>query len=350
MIQIEFSKQEVEALFKEKASNPNGEVRRKAEVLYLKSLNFSHTAIQEAVRVSRTTLASYLKSYKKEGLKWVLTNNHYIPKSELEKHEPKIKEYFEKYPPMSANEAAAKIKELTSISRSPTQVRAFLKKVGMKTRKAGFVPGGQNIEKKIDEQAEFLKTRLKPLIGQAEAGKIKLYFVDAAHFVMQPYLGYFWCFVRCFILSPSGRKRYNVLGALDYAKNKLISVCNDAYINALSVCELLKKLSKSNKGLPVKIVLDNAPYQRCKKVEMCAKSLGIELVFLPAYSPQLNLIERFWKFLKKKCLYSKYYENFQVFKEAIDEFIENLDKYKKELKTLLTPNFQTFENVNIVTV
>jgi transposase len=167
---------------------------------------------------------------------------------------------------------------------------------------------------------------------------------------MEPYLGFLWCFVRCFILSSPGRQRYNILGALDFKRKKLISICNDAYVNSESVCELLRKLSRRSCGLPIKVILDNAAYQRCKKVQEYALSLNIELVFLPSYSPQFNLIERFWKFLKKKCLYSKYYENFQTFKEAINEFIKNIDKYKRELKTLITPNFQTFENVKIVTV
>lgn len=188
------------------------------------------------------------------------------------------------------------------------------------------------------------------MIEQAQKGQIKLYFVDAAHFVMQPHPSFLWCFVRIFFLSASGRSRYNVLGALNFKSKKLISICNQSYINAETICELLTKLSKKSKGQAIKIILDNAAYQRCKKVQEFAASLSIELVFLPSYSPQFNLIERFWKFLKKKCLYSKYYENFQGFKKAIDEFIENIDEYKKELNTLITPNFQTFDNVNIVTV
>jgi transposase len=98
------------------------------------------------------------------------------------------------------------------------------------------------------------------------------------------------------------------------------------------------------------VVLDNASCQRCQKVQGCAAPLGIGPVFLPPYSPQFNLIERFWKFLKKECLYSKYHENFQSFKQAIDGVIENLSRYKKVLDTLITPNFQDFSNVNIRTV
>jgi transposase len=127
-------------------------------------------------------------------------------------------------------------------------------------------------------------------------------------------------------------------------------VCNDGHINAESVCELLRKLAKKNRGAPVKVVLGNASCQRCQKVQGRAAPLGIEPVFLPPCSPQFNLIGRFWRFLKKECLYSKYHENFQSFKQAIEGVIENLSRYKKVLDTLITPNFQDFSNVNIRTV
>ena len=75
-----------------------------------------------------------------------------------------------------------------------------------------------------------------------------------------------------------------------------------------------------------------------------AKSLNIELCFLPSYSPNLNLIERVWKFVKKKCLYSQYYEKFPAFKDAISKCLqETSTTYKADLDSLLTLRFQTFE-------
>lgn len=102
--------------------------------------------------------------------------------------------------------------------------------------------------------------------------------------------------------------------------------------------------------MPIKIILDNAKYQHCKYVLDCAKELGIELIFLPTYSPNLNLIERLWKFVRKKALYSKYYSDFNKFKCGIYEILDNLDKYKKEIDSLMSPKFQSFKNVQIVKV
>jgi len=174
-------------------------------------------------------------------------------------------------------------------------------------------------------------------------------YVDAAHFVLAPFIGYLWCFVRVFIKSPAGRKRFNVLGALNAITHELIMITNETYINAQSVCDLLYKISQRYTGIPITLVLDNARYQKCAIVTALAKKLEIELLYLPAYSPNLNLIERLWKFVKKKCLYSKYYENFGLFKNAISACLNATHTtHKKELDSLLTLKFQTFQKAQIV--
>ena len=103
--------------------------------------------------------------------------------------------------------------------------------------------------------------------------------------------------------------------------------------------------------IPITLVLDNARYQKCKIVEKLALSLSIELLYLPSYSPNLNLIERLWKFVKKKCLHGKYYENFSDFSSAIYECLNDAHlKHKKELDSLLTLRFQKFNKSQIMNV
>jgi transposase len=183
------------------------------------------------------------------------------------------------------------------------------------------------------------------------AGRRTVFFVDAAHFVLSPYLGYLWCLARLFIKAPAGRQRFNVLGALNAITHALVTVTNDTYITAVSVCELLLKLVALKLPTPITLVLDNARYQRCKLVQELAASLDIELLFLPAYSPNLNLIERFWKFVKKQCLYSKYYPDFSSFKNAILQCVTTAHlTHKQTLNSLLTLQFQSFEKTQIVTV
>ena len=92
--------------------------------------------------------------------------------------------------------------------------------------------------------------------------------------------------------------------------------------------------------------MDNARYQRCALVTELAKSLNIELLFLPSYSPNLNLIERLWKWTKKDCLNCKYYEHFAEFKDAINQSLLKVSKgeNKEEMDRLLTLNFHLFDN------
>lgn len=174
-----------------------------------------------------------------------------------------------------------------------------------------------------------------------------MFFVDASHFVLSAFLGYLWSFSRLFIKSPSGRQRYNVLGAFNAVTHELVTVMNDSYINAQSVIELMCKLVEKYGTMPITLVLDNARYQKCKVVTEYASMKGIELLFLPSYSPNLNLIERLWRFVKKECLYSKYYETFSHFKAAIDECLDNTDrKHKDDIRSLMTLKFQVLKNAS----
>ena len=117
----------------------------------------------------------------------------------------------------------------------------------------------------------------------------------------------------------------------------------------MSVRELLRKIRELYPFIPITLILDNARYQKCNIVFELAESLKIDLLYLPAYSPNLQLIERLWKFVMKTCLYSKYYADFETFKQAISDCLSHThDLYKDELDSLLTLKFQTFKDVKKV--
>jgi transposase len=215
----------------------------------------------------------------------------------------------------------------------------------------GAIPGRAADPDKQEEQESFRERELEPRLAEAREGKRVMVFVDAAHFVYGAFLGMLWCFVRVFIPSPSGRKRFNVLGVLNAVSKEVLTLTNETYINAQSVCQLLLQIAQYYGSMPITVVLDNARYQKCALVQGFAAELGIELLYLPSYSPQLNLIERYWRFLRKKCLYSIYYPDFAKFKTAIERCIAWAHyKYSEELESLLTWNFQSFKEVQISTV
>ena len=346
MIQIEFTEAEKHALNYERYHHPHPMVQRKMEALWLKSQGLDHQTIARLAAISPNTLRAYVRDYQAGGLEQ-LKEVRFYQHSDLVVHRDRLEDYFRKNPPATIKEAAHEIETLTGIKRSETQVRAFLTAMGMKCRKVGMVPA------KADplEQAVYRADQLEPKLAEAQAGRRAVFFVDAAHFVLAPFLGFLWCFTRVFIQAPAGRQRFNVLGALNAITHELVTVTNDTYINAESVCDLLRKLAALDLGVPISLFLDNVRYQKCALVLELAKSFNMELCFLPAYSPNLNLIERLWKFVKKECLYSKYHPDFTSFKAAILDCVSQTHtKHKAALDSLLTLNFQTFEKAQIMTV
>jgi len=350
MIRIDFSSQEKDTLYEGYTNHPHPKVRLKMQVLYLKSMGLAHGQIISICRITRGTLSSYLKTYESKGFLGLLDLKYKGQPSKLNEYSDKIKKDFTDNPPSTLSEARQRIIELTGIKRSIEQIRKFLGRIGLRRLKTGSLPGGHkgNTEQKRKEQKAFVETELNPLLNQAIGGEKVVLFTDAAHFVHGAFMSYVWCFIRVFIGTPPGRKRYNVLGAINAVTMELTMVTNDSYINAKSVCLLLKKLYLQYLGQSITLVLDNARYQKCKLVRRYAKILGIQLLYLPSYSPQLNLIERLWKFVKKKVLHGKYYPTFEEFRHALKHFLDKISDSQKKLTSLLTWNFQSFENVQIL--
>ena len=182
--------------------------------------------------------------------------------------------------------------------------------------------------------------------AKAKCSQDVLLFLDASHFVMgSDFLGAIYGKVRRFVTTFSGRQRYNVLGAINFVTKKVTTVTNSTYITATEICEMLRKLSAEYAGKAIHIALDNARYQKCDVVKNLAASLGIELIYIPPYSPNLNPIERLWKFVKGK-LRSKYYDDFSVFKSTIDSIVEGTQtEYKEQIATLIGENVQLFDDL-----
>jgi transposase len=351
MLKANFTEEDIKNLHYERYHHPHPLVQKKMEAMYLKSQGLKHKDICSLCKITKTTLTKYIRQYQSGGVKGLKKLDYKGQPSELNQFGEVLKQYFENNPVSSVMEASKVIEELTGVRRSPTQVREFLKRIGLRYLKVGYVPGKSVEETKIEEVEKYREEKLEPLIEKAINGEIALFFVDAAHFVHRAYLGFLWCLARTFIGSPSGRKRFNVLGAVNAITKEITTVTNETYINSESICELLIKLAKLNLEIPIYIILDNARYQKCELVHDCAKALGIELCYLPAYSPQLNLIERLWKFIRNECLYSKYYSKFDEFKSAISNCIVTANSSNQDkLNSLLTLNFQTFKEVQVLAV
>jgi transposase len=198
-------------------------------------------------------------------------------------------------------------------------------------------------------QQQFLTKELQPLLDDAQTGKGHVFFVDAAHFVYGTFLCCLWSIARIFVRAASGRQRFNVLGAWNAVTQELLAVTNTTVVNTETMCQLLRKIADLKLVGSISIVLDNAKYQRNQVVQTLAAQLGIHLLYLPSYSPNLNLIERLWGFAKRQSVYGKYHATFASFRAAIETTFDNLSTtHATKLKTLMTLNFQEFADVSLL--
>lgn len=347
-----FADEDLKAIAKDRYEHPHPHVQRKMEVLWLKSHGLPHQQIAQLAGVSLRTVQRYLDDYLAGGLEQVRRCNWHGPKTVLLQHEGSLEEYFWDHPPRNTKEAAKVIFQRTGVRRSLTQVRAFLKKhLGLRYRKVAAipVPPKKSIEEHAKDQAEFLENKLEPALAEARAGRAAVFFLDAAHLVWAPFLGCLWCLARLFVRSATGRRRYNVLGAINAVTHEITRVCNEGYVSAETVCTLLRQLAGAGLKVPITVVLDNAAYQRCALVQTLAQELGIHLLFLPSYSPNLNLIERLWRFVRKQSLNSTWFDSFEQFQGAIDDCLDKMGTdHKQEATTLFVHQFQRFEDVPIL--
>jgi transposase len=189
MVQLEFTVEEQHQLHYERYHHPHPRVQRKMEALWLKSQGVAHRQISRLTGISSTTLTSYLRGYQTGGIEALKTLNFRRPESELKAHQATLEAYFREHPPASTKQAMAVIETLTGVRRSPERVRLFLKRMGMKCRKVGMIPAKADVA----AQAAFKTAELEPRLAEAQAGQRAVFFVDAAHFVLAPFLGMLWC-------------------------------------------------------------------------------------------------------------------------------------------------------------
>jgi transposase len=341
---INLSTSETVLLNYERYYYPCPVVQKRIHAVYLKAvLNKSDKEIGRIVDLHRNVVATWINAYQAGGLDALYKVGYGNNKSKLEEHSDSIVGSFEKTPPKKLTEARFRIEKLTGIKRGLTQVGNFIKKHGFRYRKMGHVPAKADTQK----QRNWVEVILAPIIEKAINNKCHLVFIDAAHFILQPFTCTVWSKVRLFVKASAGRNRINVLGAVHALTKEVSTLINQTYITAETLVEFLNQLKEQYKDAPIFIVLDNARYQHCDFVKKTAESLGITLLFLPPYSPNLNIIERLWKFTKKEILYGEYYDCPQKFHNAVKSFFTTVNQeHKAKLKTLLTLKFQFFDEEN----
>jgi transposase len=298
--------------------------------------------ICQVLRITRKTLTNYLKAFLDGGIAALTENRYRQPESAVAPFWQCLVCSFTVAPVADANEAVGRIGELTGIWLSGSQARRVMRKMGLAPRKCMPMPGKADPQLQFD----FYKKELEPRLQEASRGERKVFFADAAHFVLGGFLGKLWCFTRQLLRTPSGRQRYNVLGAIDSHSKELVSVRSTQNTDAGTVGDLFYEIRKRYPHEAVTVVMDNASYQRCEFARWAAGQYQIEVLYLPPYSPNLNLIERLWKLLRKRALTNQYFDSFAKFVAAIDGCLDAInEELREEVESLLSLNFQFFRKI-----
>lgn len=352
MLPFSLSQTDADCVNIERKTHLNPLIRDRMYVLHLVHLGHKKVACAKIVGCHVNSVTNYIKMYLAGGLDAVRQLNYSFVRHELEPVYAQIEQVLEQSDCSTVDDAREILKTRFAYERSNEAVRQLLHRLGFKRRKTGTFPGKiDNFEEWQVKQDSFIM-KLHKLIQQADNAELDLVFGDAAHFVYGKFSSYSWGKKVRYSPSGHGRHRINVYGVYDVMTNEVYSMYNEGYIDADFMVEYFEWLRENiyqNQQRPLHIVLDNARYQHCNYVKECAAGLNIVLEFLPGYSPNLNLIERLWKYMKQ-ILAKSYHPCKETFERAIAELLGNLNDsiHQEKLWTLLNPLFQRFEKSQIL--
>jgi transposase len=307
------------------------------KTVYLLGKGWSVTQVAEALMMDRETVRNHYKRYRKGGLPALQKFEAGGSESflnELEKQA--LDQHLNKNLYLTAKEIAHYIEQTWGVSYSESGITQLLYRMGYVYKKPKLVPG------KADAGKQRAFVQCYEALKADKAPEDPIYFMDATHPHHNPVAGYGWIKrgQDCEIRTHTGRQRLNINGAINTVSLQAI-VRYDDTINAQSTIQLFQQIEAHHPTAAcIHIICDNARYYRSQLIRDYLNNSKIKLVFLPPYAPNLNLIERYWKFFKKKILYGRYYETFSLFKSTCEAFFTASDHYKAELRTLLTDNFQ----------
>lgn len=354
MVEIEIKEADALQACKERKSHPSPIVRDRMHMLYLLWHSFDRGQCALILNISTTTVTQYVRMYNEGGLDRLRQLNYHGHDSEMDQHMDSIKKDLKAIKPRTVKEAKEHISSKYGIERSTESVRRFLHRGRLKYRKTNPFPGGPDkIDEHIKGQEDFVRETIKPLTAKALQGESDLLFMDAAHFVQGKFEAHLWSEEVMFAPTSHGRYRVNVIGGLDIVGKRTLSMYNDSYISAPTIVEYLTWLRGNHfkdKERELNILLDNARYQKCKLVTEAATALNINLINLPAYSPNLNLIERLWKVLKKE-MGKLFLQKKEEFKEAIKGLLAkiNTSDFEEKIKGVFSLKFQKYKKSQILT-
>ena len=320
------------------AKRSNANVAYKINAVILLGTGWKLKQVKEALLLDDETLRSYVAKYRQSGLQeWISTKHKGAPSHLSENQiEPLCKE-LERHIHLTTGSVIDYVQNTFGIFYTPSGMRDLLHRLGYEYKKPKLVPGDPDIgaqEIFIEHYEAFMLE--KPV-------DTEVLFVDAVHPEHNAQAAYGWIKrgQKREVKTNSGRQRLNLHGALN-AETYEVTVMESDTVNTNSTIRLLEILDqKYPLAKEIILILDNAKYHYSNEVQDTLKDHPrIRRVFLPSYSPNLNLIERLWKFFKKKVLYNKYYKDIHIFRKACINFFRNIAQYADEIASLMCGGFE----------
>jgi transposase len=312
----------------------------KIKTILMLDKGFSFEEIASVLILDDATIRRWFKVYQEQGLDGLARSLYQGSNGKLTpEQKAALCKHLEETVYMTAKEICNYVENRFGISFTSKGVTNLLHRLGFTYRKAKHVPG------KADPKAQeaFLETYHN--IKENKSANDRIWFVDGVHPLhnSQPAYGWLKKGYDYTLESNTGRQRININGAYNLEEHKVLNEESN-WINAQSTIELFNKIEKEQPNGRIYLVLDNARYYRSQLIQDFVRDHPrIVLLFIPPYSPNLNVIERLWRFFKKKTLYNTYYEQFSHFRRSCLNYFKNIEIYQSELRTLMTDKFQIIQ-------
>lgn len=313
-------------------------------IILLKHKNYSQIAIADILNIDENTVSTWIKKFATSGtMEEYLSNNYvgYIGKLSYN-YIGKAVSFLENTGISDSKRLISHIKSCFNVQYTAAGALKMMKRLGFSYKQKVNLPAKLDVE----TQLEFVKTYA--LLVQNLTPKCAIFFMDGVHPQHNTHTLKAWLpkGVPTYILSNTGRNRLNINGLYNPYTNDVL-VTYHKTINAQAVIETFEALKKKyNTHENLYVIADNAKYYTCAVIkDYLAQNPVIKLIHLPTYSPNLNLIERLWKYTRKVVINDNYYDKFSEFTAAIKSFFDSIEEHKEELNIFIGQKFRLFSNL-----
>jgi len=302
----------------------------------------SHESIAISLDIGMRSVSRYIQIFEQEGIDGLVEFKYTGRQQQLNPNQLHIlNEELKENLYTSTEQIQAFIKTQWGIEYSRSGVRDLLHRLKYVYKKIKIVPG--KADGKAQEQFIIDVEEVFECLTEDEAA----FYLDGSHPTHNTRPAYGW--IRkgkeFTIRANTGRKRVNLNGAVNALDPTEVYVHSSDSVNAQSTQQLIEQILAQNPDKKaIYLISDNARYYHARLLQDWLEDYPqIVWIWLPTYSPNLNLIERLWGFMQRKILNGVYYDTYSKFKQAIHSFFENIDQYEQELKSLMTLNFQIID-------